>query len=237
VSAPPPVIPDYGEPSECVRANGPFCLDWFLHEWSDIFAPALVQHIELTVVAVAVGFVLAFLAALAAHRYRWTAGPIGGIAAFLYILPPLALFELLVPLTGLTVLTVEIALVGYTLLVLFRNILTGLRDVPPAARRAGVGMGLTRAQVLWRIEIPMAVPAIIGGLRVVTVLTISLVTVAAFVIDAGLGSPILKALQSPFTTQFVASGALAILLALAADGAFVLLGRLLTPWARARRVA
>lgn len=232
---PQPIIPDYGEPSACVSANRGFCVQWFLQEWGSIFAPALVQHIELSAIAVVIGFAVAFLAALAAHRYRWVGPPVGGIATFLYILPPLALFELLVPLTGLTVLTVEIALVGYTLLVLFRNILTGLRNVSPAIRRAGVGMGLTRSQILWRIEIPIAVPAIISGLRVATVLTISLVTVAAFVIDAGLGSPILKALQSPFNTQFVAAGGLAILLGLAADGAFVILGRVLTPWARARR--
>lgn len=231
-----PVIPDYGDPSACVRANREFCLGWFLDQWPAVFGPALAQHVELTAIAVGVGFVLAFLGALLAHRYRWAAPPIGLTAAFLYTIPPLALFELLVPLTGLTVLTVEIALVAYTLLVLFRNILTGLSDVPPDIRRAGVGMGLTRRQILWRIEIPLALPAIIGGLRVVTVLTISLVTIAAFVVDAGLGSPILKALQSPFNTQFVAAGALAVLLALAADGALVLLGKALTPWSRARRV-
>jgi osmoprotectant transport system permease protein len=237
VNPPQPIIPDYGEPDECVRANGEFCLQWFLHEWPSIFAPALVQHIELSALAVLIGFSIAFWAALAAHRYHWVAPPVGGIATFVYIVPPLALFELLVPLTGLSVLTVEIALVGYTLLGLFRNILTGLQGVSPAIRRAGVGMGLTRTQILWRIEIPIAVPAIISGLRMATVLTISLSTVAAFVIDDGLGSPILKALQSPFNTQFIAAAALAILLALAADAAFVILGRVLTPWARARRAA
>ncbi|MGH3625923.1 MAG: ABC transporter permease [Sciscionella sp.] len=230
-----PVIPDYGNASACVKANGAFCPSWFLDQWSAVFAPALVQHIELTVIAVGIGFVLSFLAVLLAHRVHWAGPPIGIVTALLYTIPPLALFELLVPLTGLTVLTVEIALVAYTLLVLFRNMLTGLQDVPPDIRRAGIGMGLTRRQILWRIELPLALPAIIGGLRVVTVLTISLVTVAAFVVDEGLGSPIIKALQSPFNTQFIGAGALAVLLALAADGLFVLLGRALTPWVRIGR--
>jgi osmoprotectant transport system permease protein len=229
------VIPDYGTATECVRSNGTFCTSWFLHQWPSVFAPALLQHIELTIIAVVIGFVLAFTAAVYAHRHNWAAPPLGLFAAFLYTIPPLALFELLVPLTGLSTLTVEIALVAYTLLVLFRNILTGLQEVPAEVRRAAIGMGLPRRQLLWRVELPMASPAIIGGVRVVTVLTISLVTIAAFVVDAGLGSPILKALQSPFNTQFIAAGALAVLLALAADGALLLLGRALTPWARSRR--
>lgn len=233
--SPGPVIPDYGTATECVRTNGTFCTSWFLHQWPDVFAPALVQHIELTVIAVVVGFVLAFAAAVYAHRHHWAAPPFGVFAAFLYTIPPLALFELLVPLTGLSTLTVEIALVAYTLLVLFRNVLTGLQEVPPEIRRAAIGMGLTRRQLLWRVELPIAAPAIIGGLRIVTVLTISLVTIAAFVVDAGLGSPILKALQSPFNTQFIAAGALAVLLALAADGLLLLTGRALTPWARSRK--
>ncbi|MGA8117759.1 MAG: ABC transporter permease [Actinocatenispora sp.] len=231
-----PVIPDYGTATACVRHNGTFCASWFVQQWPSVFGPALVQHIELTAIAVVIGFVLAFAAALVAHRHRWTAPAFGGFAAVVYTIPPLALFELLVPLTGLSTLTVEIALVAYTLLVLFRNILTGLQEVPADIHRAGVGMGLTRRQMLLRVELPMALPAIIGGLRVVTVLTISVVTVAAFVVDAGLGAPILKALQSPFNTQFIAAGGLAVLLALVADAGWALLGRLLTPWARTRRL-
>nr|WP_244954051.1 ABC transporter permease [Spelaeicoccus albus] len=230
-----PVIPDYGTATPCVTHNGMFCTSWFLHQWPDVFGPALVQHIMLTVIAVVIGFILAFAAAIYAYRHNWAGPPFAGIAAFLYTIPPLALFELLVPLTGLSTLTVEIALVAYTLLVLYRNVLTGLQEVPPDIKRAAIGMGLTRTQILWRVELPMAVPAIVGGLRIVTVLTISLATIAAFVVDAGLGAPILKALQSPFNTQFIGAGALAVLLALAADGLLLLLGRALTPWARSRK--
>lgn len=236
VAASQPVIPDFGTADHCVRTNGTFCTSWFVEQWPHLFLPALLQHIELTVIAVAVGFVLAFAAALVAHRHSWVGPSFGGFAAFLYTIPPLALFELLVPVTGLSIVTVEIALVAYTLLVLFRNISTGLAEVPQDVRRAAVGMGLTSRQVLWRVEVPMALPTIMGGLRIVTVLTISVVTIAAFVVDEGLGSPILKALQSPFSTQFIGAGALAVLLALVADGLLVLAGRALTPWARARRV-
>ena len=115
-------------------------------------------------------------------------------ADFLYTIPSLALFQLLVPITGLTVTTVEIALVSYTLLILYRNIIEGLRGVPAEVLEAARGMGLTRAQTFVRVELPLAVPAIIAGLRIATVSTISIATVAAFVIPKGLGQPIFIAL-------------------------------------------
>jgi len=140
-----------------------------------------------------------------------------------------------VPITGLTLLTVEIALISYTLLILFRNILEGLRGVSPDVREAAEGMGLTARQSLWRVELPLALPAIIAGLRVATVTVISLATVAAFVVDEGLGSPIFAALQNSFKTEVIAAGALAVALALVADGLLLGVQRLLTPWAAARR--
>ena len=112
----------------------------------------------------------------------------------IYTIPSLALFQLLVPFTGLTVTTVEIALVGYTLLILFRNILAGLRSAPPEVLEAARGMGLTPTQTLWRVELPLALPAIVAGLRIAVVSTIALATVAAFVVSEGLGGPILGAL-------------------------------------------
>jgi len=232
-----PVIPDYGQAGECVVNNGAFCADWFVQQWPTIFWPALLEHIGLTLIAIVIGFILAFSAALVAHRYSVVAAPLNGLTTVLYTIPPLALFLLLVPFTGLTVLTAEIALVAYTLLILFSNTLTGLNGIPADVRRAAVGMGLTRYQILKRIELPMAVPAIIGGLRIAGVLTVSTATIAAFIVDAGLGSPILKAIQSPFNTQFVAAGALAVLLAFAVDGLLVLLGKGLAPWASRRRIA
>jgi osmoprotectant transport system permease protein len=155
----------------------------------------------------------------------------------IYTIPSLALFQLLVPISGLTVTTVEIALVGYTLLILFRNTLAGLRAVPPEVLEAARGMGLTAGQTLWRVELPLAVPAIIAGLRIAVVSTIALATVAAFVVSKGLGGPILGALRLDFRTEIIAAGALAVGLAVLADVLLVLLQRLATPWAASRRTA
>ena len=231
-----PVIPDFGGGGEgsCVRENRLFCWDWFTDNWAGTFQPALVEHIQLTAIAVALGFVIALAAALAAYRLRWFAKPFDLFAAFLYTIPSLALFQLLVPITGLTRTTAEIALVSYTLLIVFRNVLVGLRDVPEEVREAARGMGLTERQTLVRVELPLALPAIVAGIRVATVTVISLATVAAFVIDEGLGAPIFAALQNDFKTEFIASGALAVALALVADGLLVGAQRLLTPWARTR---
>jgi osmoprotectant transport system permease protein len=229
-----PVIPEFGGGGGCVRANRTFCWDWFTSHWGDTFEPALLQHVALTAVAVAVGFVIATACALVAHRRGWFEGPFLTISGVLYTIPSLALFQLLVPITGLSVLTAEIALVSYTLLIIFRNVLTGLREVPEDAREAARGMGLTPNQILARVELPLALPAIVAGVRIATVTVISLATVAAFVIDRGLGAPIFAALQTSFKTEFIAAGALAVALALVADGLLVLVSRVLTPWAAAR---
>jgi osmoprotectant transport system permease protein len=238
--APPPVIPDYGGPPGgkhgCIAQNGTFCWDWVRDHWGDILQPRLLEHLEMTVIAVGIGFAIAFAAALLAQRQRWFETPFGGFSAFLYTIPSLALFQLLVPFTGLTMLTIEIGLVGYTLLILFRNILEGLRGVPADVLEAARGMGLTRRQVLFRVELPLAFPAISAGIRIAVVTTISLATVAAYITPLGLGQPIFNGLQTDFTTQFVATGALAVALAIGADGLLVLVQRALTPWARARRL-
>ncbi|MGH2997219.1 MAG: ABC transporter permease [Gaiellaceae bacterium] len=232
-----PVIPDFGRGSECVTENRFFCWDWATEHWDDTLQPRLLEHVELTVYAVGIGFAIAFAAALIAYRFRWFEGPFGLFSAFLYTVPSLALFQLLVPITGLTVTTVEIALVGYTLLILFRNILAGLRGVPEDVLEAARGMGLTRAQTLTRIELPLALPAVLAGVRIATVSTISLATIAAFILPEGLGAPILDGLRNFFKTKFIAAGLLAVGLALVADAVLVLLGRLVTPWATVRRVA
>jgi osmoprotectant transport system permease protein len=229
-----PVIPNFGEGSKCETENHAFCTSWVADHWSDTLQPALLQHVKLAAIAVAIGFVLAFAAALVAYRYRRADQPIGLLSDFLYTIPSLALFQLLVPLTGLTVTTVEIALVSYTLLILYRNILEGLRGVPADVRESARGMGLTRLQSLVRVELPLAVPSIMAGLRIATVSTISIATIAAFVIPEGLGRPIFIGIgQDVFKTEIIAAGGLAILLALAADALLVLLGRALTPWRNA----
>ena len=239
--APPPVIPDFGGPpggkEGCIAKNGTFCTDWVKEHWDDILQPRLLEHLEMTAIAVGVGFAIAFAAALFAHRRGWFEAPFGTFSAFLYTIPSLALFQLLVPFTGLTLLTIEIGLVGYTLLILFRNVLVGLRAVPAEVLEAARGMGLTGRQVLLRVELPLALPAISAGIRTAVVTTISLATVAAYITPLGLGQPIFYGLQTDFTTEFVATGALAVSLAIVADALLVVAQRALTPWARARRHA
>jgi osmoprotectant transport system permease protein len=229
-----PVIPNFGHGSACLRNNGWFCPEWVKQHWSDILQPALVQHIELTVIAVSIGFAIAFLLALVGFRFRLFDAPLGAFTDFLYAIPSIALFQLLVPFTGLTVTTIEIALVSYTLFVFYRNIVEGLRSVPADVLESARGMGLTRRQTFWRVELPLAVPAILAGVRVATVSTISIATVAAFLLYYGLGGPIFDALAQPdiFRTELVAAGGLAILLALTADTALAFLQRRLTPWSR-----
>jgi osmoprotectant transport system permease protein len=230
-----PVIPEFERGSECIRENRQFCLDWFVDNFDRVFAPRLVEHIELTAIAVGIGFAISFTAALIAYSQGWFETPFAVFAAFLYTIPSLAFFQLMVPITGLSLTSAEIALVSYTLLILFRNTLTGLREVPEDARVAARAMGLTPRQVLRRVELPLALPAIVAGIRIATVTTISLATVAAFIGVGGLGQPIFNAIQSGFKTEFVAAGLLAVVLALVADGLLVLLQRILTPWARAQR--
>jgi osmoprotectant transport system permease protein len=232
-----PVIPDFGRGDECIRENGKFCLNWFLDEFADRFWPRVVEHIELTAIAVSIGFVIAFIAALIAYRWSRFELPFANVSALFYTIPSIAFFQIMVPVTGIGWLTIEIALVSYTLLILFRNTLTGLREVPTEAKEAAEGMGLTRRQSLLQIELPLAAPAIVAGIRVATVTTISLATVGAFITPLGLGAPIFSAIQTGANTEFVAASLLAIALALIADAAIVFVQRLLTPWSRARSPA
>jgi osmoprotectant transport system permease protein len=205
------------------------------NNWSSQLQPRLIEHIELTVVALAAGMVIAFAAALFAQRRGWFEQGFTGLSSLLYTIPALALFELIVPVTGLGVLTIETGLIGYTLLVLFRNTLEGLRTTPPEVVSAATGMGMTPRQILWRVKVPLAIPSVLAGLRVATVTTISLATVAAYITPFGLGQPIISAIQDSFNTELIAAGGLAILLALFADGLMVLFQRAATPWVRAAR--
>jgi osmoprotectant transport system permease protein len=233
-AGPGPVIPDFGEGGACVRGDDAFCWDWVREHWGDTLQPGLVEHIELTLIAVGVGFVLAFALALLAHRVRGVEHPIGVAAALLYTVPSLAAFQLLVPFFGLNTATIEIPLVAYSLVILFPNIAAGLRAAPAEVLEAARGMGLGRREVLTRVELPLAVPAIIGGLRVAVVSTIAIATIAAFVGTKGLGHPLFVALRepTPFRTEIFAAGALVVALALACDALLVLLGRAVAPWAR-----
>jgi osmoprotectant transport system permease protein len=228
-----PVIPTFGKGSSCVTGDRTFCWDWVQGHWGDTLGPALWQHVELTAIAVVIGFAIAFPLALLAHRFRRLEQPFGIVAALLYTVPSLALFQLLVPFTGLTVTTVEIALVAYTLVILFPNIVQGLHSAPDEVLEAARGMGLTRRQVLTRVELPLAVPAIVGGLRIAVVSTVAIATIAAFLLPKGLGYPIFLALKepTPFKTEIYSAGALAVALAMGCDGLLVGLRRVLVPWA------
>jgi osmoprotectant transport system permease protein len=229
-----PVIPHFGGGSSCVVQNRQFCGSWFTQNFNVVFGPRLIEHIELTAIAVGVGMVIAFAAAIFAYKQSWFETPFSLFSAFLYGIPAIALFELLVQVTGINLTTVEIGLVGYTLLILFRNTVTGLHGVPPATIEAARAMGMTSNQSLFKVEIPLALPAIMAGVRIATVTTISLATVAAYIGGGGLGSLIFDAIQSGFKTEFVAAGALAVALAIVADVLLVLIQRAITPWSRRR---
>ncbi len=232
-----PVIPNFAShSSSCAVHNHLFCLGWVESNWSPILWPALRQHVVLCVIAVAVGFAISMALALLAHRHRWVERPTVLVTTFLYTIPSLALFELLVAPVGRNVWAAEIALVSYTLLILFRNILTGLRSVPADVLEAAEGMGMTPRQALLRVELPLALPSIIAGLRIAVVTIIALATIVYTIYNEGLGVPIHAALgEGPFKTELIAAGGMAILLALLADALLVGVQRLLTPWARARR--
>lgn len=207
--------------------------EYLRDEWDQVEA-AIVQHVRLTVLAVGIGLVVASCLAAVALRYRWTAGSITTFTALVYTIPSVALFALLVPYTGVSTRTAVIPLVGYTLLVLVTSILTGFRSVPAAVRDAAEGMGLSAARRVLRVELPLALPYIVTGIRVATVTTVGLVTVAAIIGEGGLGRLILDGLRRTFWTPMTVGASLSIILALVLDLSLWGVGRALTPWARRR---
>jgi osmoprotectant transport system permease protein len=210
-------------------------IDWgWIFGHLDDIAASVWEHIVLTVVAIAVGFVLSFVLTLFVRRVPRAGAPVTFVAGILYTIPSLALFALLVPITGLTLVTAEIGLVSYTLLILIRNTLAGLEGVPSEVTEAARAMGYTRGTLLWRVELPLALPVIMAGLRVATVTTIGLVTVTAIIGQGGLGQQILLGFQLDFPTRIYVGAGLSILLALAADAGLLAIQRALTPWSRAR---
>jgi osmoprotectant transport system permease protein len=194
----------------------------------------LVQHVQLTVLAVLLGLLLAFPLALVAIRWPRTYGPVLGFTGMLFTIPSLALFILLIPFTGLSVRTSLIGLTMYTLLILVRNIVEGLRGVDRDVREAAQAMGYTRTRQLFQVELPLALPVIMAGIRIATVTTIGLVTVTALIGQGGLGRLFIDGFTLNFTTPIVVGIVLSALLAFAADLTLVGLQRQLTPWARSR---
>jgi len=215
-----------------MREGEPLILwDWTFLHIPDIWHRVL-EHMELTGIAVGIGFVLAFALSLAIRRIPGLYSPVTWVTGVLYAIPSLALFALLIPLTGLSILTAEIGLVSYTLLILVRNIVGGLRSVPPDVRESAIGMGYSQWQLLWRIELPLALVVIIAGVRVAVVTTVGLVTVTALIGQGGLGALIIQGIQQFFATPLVIGAVLSIVLAVLLDTALVLFQWLVTPWAR-----
>lgn len=208
--------------------------EFFIEEWDQI-VEAVVQHLELTVVSVAIGLVLSSILAAIALRYGWAAGPISGLTAFLYTIPSVALFAILVPYFGLSRWSAVIPLAIYTLLIIETNIVAGFAAVPAEVKEAANGMGMTPVRRVFTVELPLAMPLIITGLRIAVVSTVGLVTVAAIIGQGGLGRLILDGLRRTFWTPMTIGAALSILLALGLDGLIYWLGRRATPWAYRRR--
>jgi osmoprotectant transport system permease protein len=219
------------EGDSCVADNG-VCPGWIADNF-DRYVDPFWDHVYLTVVSVAIGFAIAFGLALLAHRRRWLVPPIVQITGILYTLPSVAVFFLLLPITGRGKLTAIIALVAYTLLILFRNVMEGLDNVPADARDAGRGMGLTPRQLLWRVELPLALPEIMAGLRIAFTTTVGLAALAFLAGAGGLGAAIFSDYQ--FRSNVLVAGGLAVALAVLLDLAVLGVQKLITPWTRVAR--
>ena len=217
-----------------MEQGDPF-FDWaWTSRHLDDVATKILAHLVLTGLAVGIGLLISLTLALLIVRYRWLDTPVTWITGILYTIPSLALFALLVPFWGFSLRTAEVGLVSYTLLILIRNIVAGLRGVPPEVREAAVGMGYSPAQVLVRVDLPLALPVIIAGVRIATVTTIGLVTVTAIIGRENLGQFILEGINQLFSTKVVLGAVLSIALAVAADVLLLGVQRLVAPWLRSR---
>ncbi len=219
---------------DCLVRNEWICAEYVTTRRDEILA-ALGQHSMITVVSVVLGAVVAFPLAVTVRRYRGLAAPLLGAATALYTIPSLALFSLLLPFTGLSATTVVTGLVLYSLPILVRNMLAGLDAVPADVREAARGMGYGEGRLLWRVELPLALPTIMAGLRVATVSTVALVTVGVIVDNGGLGNLIYQGLQSNFRAEVLTASVLCVALAVLADLALLGVQRSLTPWQRGAR--
>jgi osmoprotectant transport system permease protein len=197
-----------------------------------LFEEALSQHLTLTAIAVLGGLVISLPLGVAAHRWGALRNPVLAVSEIFYTIPSIALFSLLIPYTGLTVVTAEIGLIGYTVLILVRNVMVGLEAVPPDVIDAANGMGYRPLARLLRIELPLALSAIIAGIRIATVTTIGLVTITALIGLGGLGQLILRGFIENFHTPLVVATVLSIALALVADLTLAGLQRLAVPWSQ-----
>lgn len=212
-----------------------FRWDWVFSHWDDIWAKVS-EHLILTGIALGIGLGISLVLALIGMRFRRSYGPITWVTGVFYTIPSLALFAFLVPITGFSILTAEIGLVSYTLLILVRNIVAAIDGVDPAILEAAAGMGYARRRLFIEIELPLAVPVIVAGLRIAAVTTVGLVTVTALIGQGGAGFFILSGLNRFFSTEIVLGTGLSVIIAVSLDLALILLERALTPWARRREV-
>ena len=233
VVAPTVVAPTVVAPTVVAQADRPlFRWSYLVDEWDQVSA-AILEHLQLTVVSVAAGAVVASALAAVALRYRWAAAPITGFTGVLYTLPSVALFALLAPVFGTrAVATAVIPLTMFTLLILVTNIVAGFRSVPAAVKHAANGMGLTPVARVVGVELPLAMPLILAGVRIATVSTIGLVTVAGIIGQGGLGRLIFDGLNRSFETPTIIGAVLSIALALVMDAVLLFAQRVATPWTR-----
>jgi osmoprotectant transport system permease protein len=216
-----------GDAASCVADNGTFCFDWAVDNF-DRYTTPLWEHVILVVVPVVLGFAIAFAMALLSHRRRLLVPAFTAGTGILYTIPSIAFFILLLPITGRGRDTAIIALTAFTLQIVYRNIVTGLANVPEGAKDAGRGMGLTDRQLFWKVELPLAVPEIIAGLRIATVSTVAIATLAVFAGGGGLGAEIVT--QVTFKTNVLIVTFLCIAMAAVFDILLVLAQGALTPW-------
>ena len=219
----------------CQGKNEAFCPNFVLDNIDDYVSPTL-EHVVLVLASVLLGFLVAMALAIASHGRRWLIPPLVGITGTLYTIPSIALFLLMLPITGRGTETAIIALSLYNLQIIYRNANSGLANVPGSAKDAGRGMGMTKRQLLWRVELPLAVPEIIAGVRIATVSTVAIATLAIFAGAGGLGEVIYNAgvQRDVFKTNILFGSGVAILMAIAFDGFLVLSQRFISPWRRLR---
>ena len=221
----------------CVGRNEGFCWDYAVDNIGDYVGPTL-EHLVLVVVSVALGLVLALGLAVISHKRRWLVPIFVGSTGILYTIPSIALFLLLLPVSGRGTTTAVIGLTLYTLQIIYRNASTGLAGVPSSARDAGRGMGMTNRQVLWRVEMPLAMPEIIAGLRIATVSTVAIATLAVFAGAGGLGDEIYNGgvQRDVFKTGIVIPSVIVIGMAIFLDGLLLIAQRFLSPWRTVRTI-
>lgn len=211
-----------------------FCWDW-ARDHIDRYGTPTLEQLEMVAISVVLGFAVAFTIALIAHRRRWLRPPLLAGTGILYAIPSISFFLLLLPITGRSKLTAIIALSAYTLQIIYRNVTVGLDNVPESAKESARGMGMTDRQVLWRVELPLALPEIIGGLRIATVSTIAIATLAVFAGAGGLGTQILGEANLHFPTTIVVAVAIVVVMAFFFDAILLTIQYLATPWRRARQ--